>query len=133
MAAGLGCLALGLLAWWVRGVAWGIALLAATFLLRVQLDAESAAAWTPVAAAGLLLVAELAYWSFELDGANTAGARHLGRRALEIAITAAGAGVLVELVLDGSLLVPLSGTLVLVVGVAAVVALLGIVVRLARR
>jgi len=130
---GLGCLALGLLAWWVRGVAWGIALLAAAFLVRVQVDPESAAAWTPVTAAGLLLVAELAYWSFELDGANTAGARRLRRRGLEIAATAAGAGVLCELVLDGSQLVPLAGPAVLAVGVTAVAVLLGIVVQLARR
>ena len=122
-----------MLAYWVRGVAWGLALLAATFLVRVQLDPITITAWTPVAAATLLLVAELAYWSFELDGSRSAGGARLGRRALEVTAAAAVVVLLCEFALDGSLLVPPAGIAVLGLGVLAAAAVLGIVLRLARR
>jgi hypothetical protein len=126
--AGIFCLCLGLLALWVRGLAWGIAFLAASFLLRVQLEPPSASAWTPLVAGGLLLVAELGYWSFEAGGsANPA------RRLLEVLLLVVAASALCELVLDVGNILPLSGSWVLVIGVAAVIALLGMMLRLARR
>jgi hypothetical protein len=132
-AGALGCLALGLLGVWVRGVAWGVALLAAGFLVRLQLDPDAISAWTPPAAATLLLVAELAYWSFELDGSETPGVGHLGRRAIELVALAAAAGILCELALDFSQLLPRAGVPLLGIGVLAAAAVLGIVLRLARR
>jgi len=132
-AGAVGCLALGVLGFWVRGVAWGVALLAATFLVRVQIDPDTASAWTPLVAAALLLIAELAYWSFELDGSDTAGGVQLGRRALEVGALAVAAGILCELALDASVLVPAGGFAVLGVGVVAAAAVLAIVLRLARR
>ena len=130
---GVFCLCLGLLALWVRGLAWGIALLGATFLLRVQLDPGTASAWTPVVGGALLLVAELGYWSFELDGANTAGSGSAARRLLEVLLLVVAAGALCELVLDLGAILPVSGSWVLVLGVAAATGILGIVLRLARR
>ena len=129
----IGCLVVGLLAIWVGGLGWGVALLAVTFILRVQLDPATGTAWTPLVAAGLLLVAELGYWSFELDGSNTAGSRSAFRRSLEVVLIAVAAAALCELVLDLGAVLPLSGSWVLVLGVAAVTGLLGMMLRLARR
>ena len=129
----LSCLLLGLLATWVRGVGWGVGILGAAFLVRLQLDPATATRWTPLVAAGLLLVAELGFWSHELDGANTAGARRPSGRALELILMAAGSAALCELALDLSAIAPVSGAWVLVLGVAAALAMLGILLRLARR
>jgi hypothetical protein len=127
------CLCLGLLAIWVRGLAWGIALLAAVFLVRVQLEPSTASAWTPLVAGGLLLLAELGYWSFEVDGSNPAGAGATARRLVAVLFLALAAAALCELVLDLGAILPLSGTWVLVLGVAAAIGLLAIMLRLARR
>lgn len=126
--AGICCLCLGLLALWVRGLAWGIALLAAGFLLRVQLEPSTASAWTPLVAGGLLLVAELGYWSFEANGSGVTA-----RRLLEVLLLVVGASALCELVLDVGDILPVSGTWVLVVGVGAAIGLLALMRRLARR
>jgi hypothetical protein len=131
--AGIACLCLGLLAIWVRGLAWGIALLAATFLLRVQLEPSTAAAWTPLVAGVLLLLAELGYWSFELDGSNPAGTGSAARRLLEVVLLVVAAASLCELVLDLGAILPISGSWVLVLGVASVAGLLGMMLRVARR
>ncbi len=131
--AGVACLCLGLLAVWVRGLAWGIALLAATFLLRVQLDPSTASAWSPLVAGALLLLAELGYWSFELDGSAASGSGWVARRLLETIALVAGAAALSELVLDLGAVLPVSGGWILVLGVGAAVGLLAMMPRLARR
>lgn len=126
--AGICCLCLGLLALWVRGLAWGIALLAASFLLRVQLEPSTASGWTALVAGGLLLVAELGYWSFE-----AASSAPTARRLLEVLLLVVAAAALSELVLDLGNILPLSGSWVLVLGVLAVTAVLVMMLRLARR
>jgi hypothetical protein len=131
--AGIFCLCLGLLAFWVRGLAWGIALLGATFLLRVQLDPTTASAWTPVVAGALLLLAELGYWSFEAGGSRGPGSAGARRRLLEVLLLVVAASAVCELVLDLGAVVPLSGNWVLVLGTGAAVGLLGLILRLARR
>jgi hypothetical protein len=131
--AGIFCLCLGLLALWVRGLGWGVALLAASFLLRVQLEPSTASAWTPLVAGGLLLVAELGYWSFEADDSHNAGYATTARRLLEVLLLVVAASALCELVLDVGNLLPVSGSWVVVLGVAAVTALLAMMLRLARR
>jgi hypothetical protein len=65
--AGCGCLAAALAGRWTAGVGWGVGILGAEFVVRARLD-PGAIAWTPVAAAAVLLAAELAMWSYELDG-----------------------------------------------------------------
>jgi len=131
--AGICCLCLGLLAIWVRGLAWGIALLAATFLLRVQLEPSTASAWTPLVAGALLLLAELGYWSFEADGSGSAGSAAAARRLLEVLLLAVAAVVLSELVLDFGSILPVSGSWALVLGVGSAIGLLALMLRLARR
>jgi hypothetical protein len=131
--AGVFCICLGLLAVWVRGLAWGIALLGATFLLRVQLDPTTASAWTPVVAGALLLLAELGYWSFEADGSRGASSAGAARRLLEVLLLVVAASAVSELVLDLGAILPVSGSWVLVLGVAAVTGLLAMLLRLARR
>jgi hypothetical protein len=131
--AGIACLCLGLLAIWVRGLAWGIALLAATFLLRVQLEPSTASAWTPLVAGALLLLAELGYWSFEADGSGSAGSAAAARRLLEVLLLAVAAVVLSELVLDFGSILPVSGSWALVLGVGSAIGLLALMLRLARR
>ncbi|HEY8680197.1 MAG TPA: hypothetical protein VIN01_04015 [Candidatus Dormibacteraeota bacterium] len=131
--AGIFCLCLGLLAFWVRGLAWGIALLGATFLLRVQLDPTTASAWTPVVAGALLLLAELGYWSFEVGGSRGHGSAGARRRLLEVLLLVVAAAAVCELVLDLGALLPVSGSWLLVLGVAAVTGLLAMMLRLARR
>ena len=129
----LACLLLGLLATWVRGLGWGIGLLGAAFLVRVQLDPATVTHWTPLVAAGLLLAAELGYWSHELDGANAAGTGRPSRRALEVILIAAASAALCELALDLSAMAPSPGPWTLVLGVASATGMLGILLRLARR
>jgi hypothetical protein len=131
--AAITCLALGLTAIWVRGLAWAIVLLAASFLVRVQLEPATASAWTPLLAGALLLVAELGYWSFELDASDTAGRGSTPRRLVEVLLLALAAAAAGELVLDLGAILPLSGAGVLVLGVAAATGVLGIMLRLARR
>ncbi|GEM_PF-4984533 len=131
--AGVACLCLGLLALWVRGLAWGIALLAAAFLLRVQLEPSSASAWSPLVAGALLLLAELGYWSFELDLSNTPDSGSVAHRLLEILVLVVAASTLAELALDFGAILPVSGSWVLVVGVGAAIGLLALILRLARR
>jgi hypothetical protein len=84
-------------------------------------------------AGALLLVAELGYWSYELDGSNTAGSGSAARRLLEVLLLVVAASALCELVLDLGAILPLSGSWMLVLGVAAITGLLAIMLRLARR
>jgi hypothetical protein len=129
----LTCVALSLPGYWVRGLAWGLALLAATYLVRLQLDPAAVTPWTPPAAAGLLLIAELGYWSFELDGSSTIVAEGLLTRLLEVVLLVIVAGAVGELVLDLSQVMPVSGGWLLVVGVLAAAGPPAILLRLARR
>jgi hypothetical protein len=117
----------------VRGLAVGIALLGATFLVRLQLDPAAVSPWTPVAAGLLLLVAELGYWSYELDGSATIVAEGLLRRLAEVIVLAIAAAAVCELVLDAAELMPVSGGWLLVLGVLAASGPPLILLRLARR
>ena len=127
------CLVLGLSAYWVRGLAWSVALLGALFLIRLQLDPAAVSGWTAVAAGGLLLVAELGYWSFELDGASTIAAEGMRARALEVLLVCLAGGAIAELALDLAEALPVSGSWLLVVGVLAAAGPPAILLRLARR
>jgi hypothetical protein len=63
--AGLLWLAAGLAARWGAALAAGIAFLGAEQALGLATGPSSVDPWTPVYAAGLLLAAELAWWSIE--------------------------------------------------------------------
>jgi len=64
-AAGLLWLSLGLAARWGAALALGVVLLGAEQALRLELGPGTVDPWTPLYAAGLLLTAELAWWSIE--------------------------------------------------------------------
>jgi hypothetical protein len=127
------CLAFALPGYWVRGLAWGLALLAATFLVRLQLDPAAVSPWTPLAAGALLLTAELGYWSFELDGSSTIATEGLLARLAEVILLVVATAAAGELVLDLAEVLPVSGTWLLVLGVLAASGPPAIMLRLARR
>ena len=124
---------LGLLGVWVRGLGWGVGLLAACFLVRLQLEPAAATPWTPVAAAALLLMAELGYWSYEMDDSWDPASTDVVRRLLELLVVALAGGAVCELALDLAAAAPLSGGWLLILGVLAATAPLAILLRLARR
>jgi hypothetical protein len=116
------------------GVAWALVLLAGEYggALAAGEDTSVDAA-APLYAGGLLVLAELAYWSLELRGRGREERRVAVRRltavtALAICSVVVGAVVVVVTA------VPLGGGLVWdAVGVAAAVGTLAIVALLARR
>jgi len=63
--AALAALAVGLLFRWSAGLASGIAVLGAQQAVRLALGPDAVDPWTPLYAGGLLLSAELAWWSIE--------------------------------------------------------------------
>jgi hypothetical protein len=94
--AGCGCLAAALAGRWTAGIGWGAGILGAEFVVRTRLD-PPAIAWTPVAAAALLLVAELAMWSYELDGVQLSWGASVRRLFGAVALST-GIGALCALV-----------------------------------
>jgi len=86
--------------------------------------------WTPAAAATLVLVAELGFWSHEVD---EWGWMRPWRHLAQTALTAIGSAAVVELALDLTLAAPLSGAWLLAAGTVAAVAAPAILLRLAQR
>jgi hypothetical protein len=128
-------LALAVLAGRPGWIAWSLVLLGAEYAasLAVAEGGGEMDAWAPLYAAGLLVAAELAFWSLELRGTAREDAASLRRRLAALsalALAALGLAALVALVteLPGG-----GGVLWDAVGVAAAVAALAIVARLARR
>lgn len=125
-------LGLGLVGIWVAGLGWGVGLLGAAYLIRLQLD-PSAAGWAPIAAGWLLFAAELGYWSYEVDGKARLRGSRASPRILQMVMLAMGAALAGELVVAGSNLLPSLGPWSIAGGAAALVAVLGVLLRLARR
>lgn len=118
---------------WSSGIAWTLVLLAVAYAGALALaDDGTVDAAAPLYGAGLLVLAELSYWSVELRG--------LGREEGRVVLRRLGAlGVLTcASVLLGALVVvvtaaPLGGGLLWdAIGVAAAAATLAIVAQLAR-
>ncbi|MDX6506232.1 MAG: hypothetical protein QOG06_876 [Gaiellaceae bacterium] len=63
--AAIAVLLAGLLLRWSAALAVGIGLLGVQQAMRLELGPDTLDAWTPLVAGGLLLVAELAWWSVE--------------------------------------------------------------------
>jgi len=109
---------------------WPIVALAG--LYAWTLGGGSVDQWAPMYAAGLLVVAELAYWSTELRGRAQDAEQLTERRAgliVTLAIVAVAAG---GLILAATSLRIGSGVATDVLGVAAAVAALAVVAGLAR-
>ncbi|GAC1656430.1 MAG: hypothetical protein NVS9B1_11780 [Candidatus Dormibacteraceae bacterium] len=132
-AAALTCLALGLLGLWTRGIGWGCACLAAAFVVRLQLDPRGAGPWTALFAGGLLLTAELAFWSYETAAGRSPSDPALRHRLGLILLLVAGAAVLGEVALIASTLIPAGGVALVAGGVIAALAVLAIITALERR
>ena len=119
---------------WPAAIAWALALLGTAYATALAgKDAGAVDAVAPLYAGGLLLVAELSYWSLELRGSRREEPGAMLRR-------------LVALTAFAALSVAIGGFVVLVtaapagsglawdaVGIAAVAATLAIVATLARR
>lgn len=134
-----GVLALGLLLaslsfGWAAGIAWTLVLLAGEYAGALAANDQTVVdPGAPLYAAGLLLLAELAYWSLELRGRGREEHRVVVRR-----LTALGALAFGSVVLGAFVVVvtaaPLGGGLVWdVIGVGAAAGTLAILARLARR
>lgn len=132
--AGLVLLLLSLVFGWTSGVAWCLAILASDYALALALrDDDLIDAAAPLYGAGLLGLAELAYWSLELRGPGREEPRVAIRRA-----TALGAVILLSALVASFVVVvtasPLGGGLAWdAVGVAAAAGTLAILAWLARR
>ena len=132
-AAALLWLVLGLATRWSAALAAGLVLLGAEQAVRLANGSDSVDPWTPVYAAGLLLAAELAWWSIEQRVPAWSQPGVVLRRLLVIvALCAAGAALAALIVVAAGS--PLEGGVGLeLVGVAAAVAAVAVVAALARR
>jgi hypothetical protein len=130
--AALFALCVGLLGRWSAAVAVGVAVLGAQHALRLATGPETLDSWTPLYAGGLLLVAELAWWSNEPRVTSWSEGGVGLRRAGTVLSTCAGAAVVSALVVLAAG-APLRGGLALeLVGVLAAMAALGVVACVAR-
>lgn len=126
---------MALLGGWAALLPWPVVLLGGAYVASLELRADDSTidAAAPLFGAGLLLLAELAYWSLELRGPGREERRLIARRA------AALVGLALLSLLLGTLVVtvtavPLGGGAAWdAVGVAAAAAALALIVHLARR
>jgi hypothetical protein len=122
--------AVALLRGWAALLPWGLASCLATYTAALLAAAEGVDPLAPLFAAGLLLAAELAYWSLEeRRGPQPRGV--VARRAavaLALALATVGLG---SILLAAALIRPPGGPAVLAVGVAAAVAAFALLARFA--
>jgi hypothetical protein len=114
-----------------RGIVPGLVGVAASWSLSAWTRGAGAPGGTVLAAAGVFVAAELAYWSLE-QASVPDEAELVARRAAGLALRALGALVLVACVLAALGLRPGGGLVLETVGVLAVVGLLAVVLVLAR-
>ena len=110
-----------------------LVLLGGEYAASLALAGAEVDAAAPVVAAGLLGVAELAYWSLELRGPGREDGRVLVRRLAALAALAVLSLAVGSFVLLAAAVPPGDGVLWDAVGVAAAAATLAIVAALARR
>lgn len=119
----------------VAGEGWAVVAAIGLFGLEYAFWFRSgtAMALVPLVAIGLLLVAELAFWSLDLRVRSTDERQVLLRRAGRLALAAAGGGLLSSLIIL-SAQAPVAGSSALTAGgAAAAVALLAILALLGWR
>jgi hypothetical protein len=114
-----------------RGIVPALVGVAASWSLSAWTRGAGAPGGTVLAAVGIFVAAELAYWSLEQASVRDEG-ELVARRAAGLALRGSGALVLVACVLAALGLRPGGGLVLETVGVVAVVGLLAIVVVLAR-
>ena len=123
----------GLLLRWSAALAVGVALLGAQQATRLALGPETVDEATPLVATGLLLVAELAWWSVEPRVPAWTEGGVLARRVGTLVLSCAGALVVSALVVVAGGAPVSGGTLLELVGVVAAAGALAIVVLVAGR
>jgi hypothetical protein len=112
-------------------VTWGLLGLAAAYAFTLADDAGVDGA-SPLVATGLLLVAELGYWSVELAATAKEEAAVAVRRLAALGALAAAALVLATFVLAATAVPLSSSTIWNVVGILAAAGVLALIARLAR-
>lgn len=128
-------LAAALVGGWTALLPWALVLLGTAYVVSLELRSDDSTidAAAPLVGAGLLALAELAYWSLELRGPGREERRLLARRG------AALVGLALLSLLLGTLVVTLTavplggGAAWDAVGAAAAAAALALILRLARR
>jgi hypothetical protein len=112
---------------------WALALAGAEYGVFLVIREESIDGWAPVYGAGLLLVAELAYWSLErrVPGPPREGLTF--RRATLVTAGCVGAGGIGGLILAIGELSVQGGLWLEALGVAAAVGSIALLARLARQ
>ena len=131
-AAALLGLATGLAARWSAALASGVALLGVEQAVRLATGPSSVDAWTPLYAAGFLLVAELAWWSIEPRVPAWAQYGMALRRLALIVLACAGAAALSALVVLAAGTPVHGGVALELVGVIAAAAAVAVVAAVAR-
>jgi hypothetical protein len=114
-----------------RGIVPGLVGVAASWSLSAWTRGAGAPNGTVLAAVGIFIAAEIAYWSLEQASVSDEG-ELVARRAAGLALRGSGALVLVACVLAALGLRPGGGLVIETVGVLAAVGLLAIVLVLAR-
>jgi hypothetical protein len=129
----LAVLLAGLLLRWSAALAVGVALLGAQQATRLALGPETVDEATPLVATGLLLVAELAWWSVEPRVPAWAQGGVLARRLGTLVLSCAGALFVSALVVVAGGAPVSGGTALELVGVVAAAGALAVVALVARR
>jgi hypothetical protein len=112
-------------------VAWAAVLIGGEYAVALLLRDEAIDPWAPVYAGGLLLLAELGYWALERPIPPEPGLAR--RRAWLLAAMVVTAGGVAAVVLAVSEIAGEGGVFLQLLGVAAAVAVLALVVVYARR
>jgi hypothetical protein len=116
-----------------RALTLALALLGAEYGIFLHLRGEEIGGATAVYAAGLVLAAELAYWSLDLRAPVGDASSAARRRAAGIAATVVGAFAVAGVVALAAGLRTGSGFLVDITGAIALTAALALVAQLAKR
>jgi hypothetical protein len=112
---------------------WALVFLGAAYAGSLFLPDRGVDRQAPLVAAGFLLLAELSYWALELRTPVSPEPGMLSRRAVVVATAGLGALVVASVAVVATAIPLGGGVLVDLVGVAAAVAALAVVARLAQR
>jgi hypothetical protein len=124
-------LALGIALRFSLAIPWAVALTAAGYVL-VREHRSAVDGFAAVVGALLLLAAELATWSIEHDARIHEERPLVVRRAATIAVVVAGSALAGFVLVGAAALSTSAGLALTAVGVAAAVAAVGVILRLAR-
>jgi hypothetical protein len=112
---------------------WAFVLAGAEYAAFLAIRGGSIDGWAPIYGAGLLLVAELAYWSLERPVPGPPGEGLTFRRATLVVTSCVGAGGVGGLILAVAELSISGGIWLEALGVAAAVGSIALLARLARQ